>query len=273
VLLVSAFQPATITLDPPREQDALATAVVTSLRRDFGLRMTSNLPTVLVLGVATAGLAPLFLLLLRFRKYATGEKFVLEHVTELVQRDQQEVPELSSSTKGLASKWRVVTSAGLALACGAVALAVWHTSVSNRSAVGLWTSLWTEPERTAYGYTLVVVGCYLFFVYCALHAHAKNVDVWMRAFDEFITAKNQRAIVWDRSLPPFVAQDVFVFPSIAWVVTGLLLALSGCLWGLFMMLAAGAHRRYINEVSRDVRAQIADRIEQMRGRDAHATGS
>jgi hypothetical protein len=40
-----------------------------------------------------------------------------------------------------------------------------------------------------------------------------------------------------------------------------------------MMLAAGAHRRYINEVSRDVRAQIADRIEQIRGRDAHATGS
>jgi hypothetical protein len=48
-----------------------------------------------------------------------------------------------------------------------------------------------------------------------------------------------------------------------WIVAGILLTIAGAFWGLPMMLAAGAHRRYIKDVSRDARAQIARGVEAM----------
>lgn len=251
---MSAFEPTTITLEPPLQQDPRGAALVTALRRHLGYKLTWSFPVALVMALATAGLAPLVILLLRFRNFATGEWFQLEHACERMNRGHSSDP--SPSRRAAV---RMVINIGFALAAASFAIAIAHV-FARRNPLHLWTLLpFMQASITAGAYS-VVLGLGFLALLVAVHLQRSGVH-------------RCTARISDETVKPIVNGNLADESLTRWSICGVILTILGCGWGLPMMLAAGAHRRYINEVSRDVRARIADRIEQMRGRDAHATGS
>ena len=148
---------------------------------------------------------------------------------------------------------------GFALAAASLAIAIAHV-YARRSPLHLWTLLpFTQASITAGAYS-VVLGLGFLSLLVAVQLQRSGVHRYTSRISDEIKKPGLNGNSADASLT-------------RWSICGVILLILGCGWGLPMMLAAGAHRRYINEVSRDVRAQIADRIEQMRGRDAYGTGS
>ena len=251
MLLVSAFPPTSITLEPPLEQDPRGDALLASLRRNLGYKLAWSFPVALVVGLATAGLAPLVILLLRFRNFATGEWFQLEHVCEWMKRGYSSDP--APSRRGAV---RMVINIGFALAAASFAIAIAHVS-ARRSPLHLWTLLpFMQASITAGAYSVVLC---LGFLSLLVAVHLQRSGV--RRYTARITDETVNPIVNDNSADESLTR---------WSIFGVVLMILGCGWGLPMMLAAGAHRRYINEVSRDVRAQIADHIDALRRLEAQA---
>ena len=235
---MSAFHPTAISLNPPADDDPRAVALAAALNRNLGFKLTWNLPVALAVGIATAGLAPLVILLLRFRTFAVGEKFQLEHAIEWTPAPDGVRDKISS----LGAKWPLSVVTGLAVACAALVTAVVHVAVRHREPLELWSLFaWGQFSTSATVYIALLIAGYA-VLYAALRAHVRAVSGFRQALRGG-------------------GEAVTVSHGAAWLIVGVTLLLGGCLWGFAMMLAAGAHRRYINEVSGHVRAQIARHIE------------
>jgi hypothetical protein len=256
VLLVSAFQPTTITLHPPADADPRAAALVAALSRNLGFRLTWNLPVVLVLGIATAGLAPLVILLLRTRTFAIGEKFQLEQVSEWLKANGYAIPQLDHSVERLGRA--CPTFVWLGIGCAAIAGGV--AVFGNPVRLLTMYDPYSQPIVFV-SYAVPLVAGYMVGLFGAIQAQKANVA-------RLVLPLN--AVLHDAGQPTIGHRHPMTF-SWDWVTTGVMLLVAGCVWGFPMMLAAGAHRRYINEESLDLREQIARRIEGMTQHVARAT--
>src|SRR5262245_30923049 len=130
---MTALNPSTLTIHPPPDDDPLGAAIVAAFSRDLGYRLTWDWPVVLTLGLLTAGLVPLIVLTLRFRRFATSEKFQLEHVTEWIEKRDSAMPELSAATAHLRDFWPFLSASGIVLASLALVVAVAHVWITDLS--------------------------------------------------------------------------------------------------------------------------------------------
>jgi hypothetical protein len=248
---MSAFQPTMITIHPPPEPDPLGSALAAALRRDVALKLTWNLPAVLVLGLATAGLAPLIVLVVRFRLFAIAQKFQLEHVSEWLEQSDRSSDELRRATRSLAHGWGALTILAMVLAGVAALVAaahLWRAPHDPFSLLSLW--MW----RGGWGGTGVIFG---FAIILAFACQWLAISKFAGRVNEFITALEDP--LTGNFAPP--QQQQALLPRWRWFVAGTVLLLGGIAWGLPMMVAGGAHKRYINDISRAIRNTIADRIE------------
>ncbi len=243
---MAAFTPTRVTIDPPPDEDPLGVAVVAALKRDTSLRGAWSMPVVLGVGVATAGLGPLVVLLLRFRRYARAEKFQFEHVTEWMASRQHATPELERATQRLGAGWPLAVWAGCALAVGAFVLAIVHVVVLRRSVFDLWSLfVYLSPSATGTAFGMTVGFAYVFHM-LAVNRAAANVTRFAGALGV-----------------PVAADGWAVTSSTWWCVPAAAVLVVGCFWGLPMMLAAGAQWRYMKAFSRDARTGVARRVETM----------
>lgn len=244
---MTAFDPTTRSIHPPPHPDPLGEAIVSAFSRDLGYRLTWDWPIVLLLGLLTAGLVPLIVLTLRFRTYAKSEKFQLEHVTEWIELRGTASRELTAATTRLRELWPTLTAMGLALATLGFAVAVVHllvTSLSLPSLISLFTIY--RPAGLAPLYMLIWCGAFACH-WLAVQRHAARVG-------NYVAAVRQK-------LGPIEHSPAWVNAPMVWIIIGFVLLIAGCVWGLAMMLAAGAHRRYIKHTSAAIRAQIASRVQ------------
>jgi hypothetical protein len=245
---MSAFNPISTTFHPPRNGDAHGAALLSALERNAGYRLSWDLGTTLVLGLLTAGLLPMVILLLRFRTFATSGKFHLEHVTEWMEKRGRATPQLLAATHRLAGGWPSAIWAGIAFAVAALLAAGAQVVWQDRSVLPLWSiylvdSRWGIPAA----YMLLVAGGFVPCSWVALKLFADRVQEYAHALDS-------------ASLP--ASRDIVVpaAPDWKWLACGVALLAAGCIWGPAMMLAAGAHRRYINQSTSALRADITARL-------------
>jgi hypothetical protein len=242
VLLVSAFQPTTITLDPPVVQDLRRAAVVAALKRHLGYKLTLSLPVLLILGVVTAGLAPLLLLQWRFRAFARGETFQLEHAVECARVPVDEAGHSIPFAH---------LSIAVALVLTGIVLAIVQALVAPVNLFGLW-SIWVFGGIPGYEaswsalYQLVLLAGYIALCEAA------------RAHDRRVRPAYASLAVTDVEAPPQIDPE-----AVAALVLFFAACVAGCLWAAGMVLAGITHRRYINHTSRQRRGQLALLMEAM----------
>lgn len=256
---MTVFSPTSRSIRPPLDPDPLGAAIVTALNRNPGHRLSWDWTVVLLLGLLTAGLLPLVILLLRFRTFATSEKFQLEHVTEWLKTRGHDWLELDQATDRLGRSWRCCVASGLAGALIAFIVAVMHVLFFRRSVFELWQIVpFADRGISMTAYVVAVTVAYLVGYGIGMRAYVGNVRAFADAFN-FAMRRD--------GLPDIGVRPRDAMPHWTWITCGIVLALFGCLWGLPMMLAAGVHRRYTNTLSQSMRAEIADRIVSMMRRD------
>jgi hypothetical protein len=84
--------------------------------------------------------------------------------------------------------------------------------------------------------------------------HQQNVEQYLRWFNQLAARQGLHEV-------PLPRLELGLSP--VWIVAGLALLLSGAAWGLPVMLACAAHRRYIRVGSVRTRALLAERMREI----------
>lgn len=249
---MSRFDPTIRVMQGDDGPDLLAQALVDSLSRPAHRMLSMNLAGSFLLTVLTGGTVPLIGLTIRLRHFIAWQQQQLWHLAEWL-RLQTGHPDADALQK---ASLRIRYSPILALATwlfvlaalGACAIHLWRRGFSVGELARFAYFQPVRPEAILFSLSISAAA-----VSSLLHLvrHQQQVESCLRWF-------NQLARRQGLSVVRISGLELGFGPM--WLAAGVLLAAGGAFWGLAVMLAAGAHRRYINVVSAQVRAALADRL-------------
>ncbi len=234
------------------EPDLLAGGVLNGLTRPFYHPLSHKLVPSFLMALVTMGLLPLALMVRWLRDFIAQQEQQFWHLAEWLrlQSGDPDAQELEQAAQ------RLHHHAGLALLTrlfmlAAVVAAAMHFSTRPFDLRSLYRFAYQMPASTeaiVYALALSAAGvCH----WAHLAWHQQNVERYVRLFSH-IAARNGLAEV------PLPATELGLRPM--WIIAGIILASGGALWGIPVMLAAGAHRRYIKGASVQTRAILAERL-------------
>jgi hypothetical protein len=260
---MSTFSPTQITLDPPRNPDALAGAVIQSLARPTLKHAPWGPVRSLIFGLATFGLAPLVIWPMRFRNAVGRERQQLWHLAEWVrlQTGRPGAAELRDS----AGRSR---GGGLRVISWLMALLVLIALMRDYSRfhfrfhqAGAFLDATYRFPLLYWRVNLPIAMARLFAVWTiglgiGFGAHWVNVVLRDREIRQFVERFNAMT-----ASPGIAPIDLPQSPmGLAWIIGGILAAMSGAIWGVPMMLAGGAQAAYLNRTSYWSRRELAARL-------------
>ncbi len=267
---MSRFTPVNITIDSPQAPDVLAGAVLNGLSRPIGQKQSWSVVKALILGVATFGVVPLLAWMRGFRAFVIGEQQQFLHLARWV-RQNSEHP-LSRQLESDASELRTggfLTFVSL-IALFATVLAIWNIidrsgrmpehaliagtygygqsrimdyTVRPFADAGRIFTIWFWGLSIAYG-----------FHWLQVTLHSADIRRFVDRFSQIAQSEGVNRVRADplgTTLRPL------------WLGAAVCMILVHAPWGLLMMLAGAAQRRYITWSGRNTRADVAHRLRAM----------
>ncbi len=252
---------------PARPTDDFIEAAVGALERPSHPLLSWGVLKLLILGLVTCGVAPLFVLPRRFQKYVANEQQQLWTCASWV-RLHTNHPE-ADSLRNMAEKIKVPMGfAGIATASAVVALFCLFQALRATSYPGpleriaafvMPFSAGQPPSQQQILYFGAICVGYIVGIWFAVLWHTQQVAGFVEVFNR---------IARREGLEPVRTPPSMLMPRPLYLVAGAIPAMYGFVWALPMMLAGGAHRRYIMSAGREMRAQLARRLRSLLARHA-----
>jgi hypothetical protein len=253
---LSTFTPTSIRFDPPDAPDDLGGAVLRSLARSLPEKASWGPVKTLFLGAISFGLLPLLILPRRLRWFETGQRGLLRYAQSWLST-KHGIPDDAGRNPG-----NVSSVEALAELAGVVGLALGLIAYFSHPAFShlkIWSVTWgfhsfarahpgqAEAARLHFAWLAFLSVAYM------IHFLAVNYELGeLRR-----TVRDINALVSRGGLNPISRPQLLGGAWPLWIFGGLILSTTGALWGIPMMLAAAAQRRYINHTSRDARQGVA----------------
>ena len=248
----------------PSHGDDLAAVVVRRLEkrnwcRSWGLAKT------LLLGVPSFGLIPLLAWPARFREYATEESQAMQELSQWAKmRGRQPAavgPLMAAAEDTAASPLPFIAALVLAaFVVGVYVIQFAHVEFSLEQLIGLTYSRDSRMAASSplpareFVYRVWVIALSVGYCIQWLHvrAHAADVKRFVERFNPVAAAEGLPAV----RLP--VRGWVLFRPL--WILAAVILAMYGAWWGIPMVLAGMAQKRYTSLTGRIVRHELAKRV-------------
>jgi hypothetical protein len=265
---VSTFNPTRVSIERQPVPDQQAWVAVDALARPLGLKTYWGVTKTMIAGVVTFGLGPVFSWVKGFHKYCAGERLQFLHLARWVKggsahplaaRLESDADELRP--RGFLSFLTIVAALATAAGVGYVVdrsgrmpehLLVAGTYGYERARIGEYR-VWAMPEaRDVFAvWTLGLLVTYgLHWLQVMLHA--ADVRRFVSRFSQVAEAEGVNRVR---------AEPVGTTIRPLWMAgAGVLIAVAHARWGLLMMLAGAAQRRYITTAGRNTRAELAQRL-------------
>jgi hypothetical protein len=238
------------------QPDLLAGAVLNSLTRPVYRPLSWGIFKVVLVSIFTVGILPMFLMIRWFRGFVSTQEQQFWHLAEWirVQTGDPDAAELQKASHRVRFNMPLATLEMLSLAV-AVGAVITHFNAYPFNWKAMMAFAWHMPQtREQIVFAVAITFASICHV-AHLAWHQQNVENYVRWFNQLATHHGVQEI-------PSPSIELGLGP--AWAVTGIVLAAgTGALWAIPMMLAAGAHRRYIMRGSVHTRAQLAERLRAM----------
>ncbi|WP_428938369.1 zinc ribbon domain-containing protein [Fontivita pretiosa] len=252
---MTALSP-TIRIPPPQhEPDLLAGAVLRSLTRPLYRRVSAGPLLAVLASVISGGVLTLLLLPRWLRDLIAQEQQQLWHLAEWMRLQSGDVD--ATDLQPLAQQVRLNIPLALLtwLCCGA-ALAVVFAHFAERpfTPAELGRFVFSVPSGQAPLLYTVAISAAAVLHWIHVVWHQLNVERYIRYFNHLLLRQQQPEL-------PLPKLELGLRP--VWIALGVGLSAAGGLWGLPLMLAAAAHRRYTTRSSVRQRAELAERLRAM----------
>lgn len=250
---MSRFHPTSRLILPDNEPDLLAGAVHDSLTRKLYYKLSWSVGLTLIMSILTAGLAPMIAMLTWLRGVIAQHEQQLWHLAEWIRIQTGDPDALALQQSASEIRFRPalagVTVLGLILAAVGLGMQLQYADLRE-----LYSLAFSFP-RSLPG-LLFVTGISLAALSNWMHSvmHQVRVRQYLRGFNAMTTKHGLDPI-------PLAGLDLGVRPL--WILGGVILTFTGALWGLPVMLAGGAHRRYTIGTSVLLRSMLAERMRAM----------
>jgi hypothetical protein len=250
--ILSNFNPTIRIVQPINQPDRLAEGVLNSLTRPAHSKLSFSFTRSLILTIFTLGILPLLTMIRQLRGLIAQQEQQLWHLAEWMrlQNGDADAIELQKASQ----KIRFNTPLGLLswlfvlIAICAIALRFTSQPFNVRDLFRFAYHIPNSPEAVIFN---IAIAAAAMCNWAHLAWHEQNIQRYIRWFNRASQRQNVSEIVLFNS--PFDMRPM-------WIIAGIILACSGALWGLPVMLAAGAHRRYTRTVSLQTRSEIAQRL-------------
>ncbi|MDB5302214.1 MAG: hypothetical protein JWO87_3877 [Phycisphaerales bacterium] len=253
----------------PAAQDDLAALVVRRLERRRLAPPSWGLLKTIVLGVPTFGLLPLIVWPMRFREYVTEESQALQELAEWARargrRPAAIGPLMAAAEDSSFRTLPLILSAMLAIFTVG-AFVIQFTNFIPFTVDGLLGCTYyyscSKPDATpgSRAQLLYMAWCVSLSIGYLLHwaqvrGHMADVTRFVARFNPVAEAE---------SLPPVRGHKlpIGVFRPL-WILTAVMLAVYGAWWGIPMVLAGMAQRRYTSVTGNLIRHELAKRVKDM----------
>lgn len=252
---MTQFAPTIRISEPAAGPDRLAGGLLASLSRPLYRALSIGVVGSFTLTVFTFGIVLLPMLIRWLRQFIGGMQQQLWHLSEWmrVQSGDNDAGKIQEAAQQI--RFHVPLALLTALfTLIAVGAAFTHFADRRFSIESLFRWAYHVPgsaESVVFTFSLSAAAvCH----WAHLAWHQQNVERYLRWFNHIIARQNLVEIEYPRL-------ELGLRP--VWIVAGLVLAAGGALWALPVLLAAGAHHRYIRSGSFRMRSALADRLRQM----------
>ena len=236
-------------IDPPLDPDPLGAALIKSLTRFIGRGLSWPAWLTFIVGLPTLGIVPLVWQTRRFLHHSAVERTQWRHVAEWVESATgRSMQRLLDVTEQQRPSIGYVVAIALMLLAAAVSVGI---VIANGSLLTI-SGWFARRQDATWGIIFTAAMSIGYAVYYVLVCRGISRN---RAIVEVF---NDLAV--DAIEPP---ADDLGFHG-AWLGGAALFALLGLPWGVLMMLAGGAQRRYTTLASVRVRAAVVERLQQIR---------
>jgi hypothetical protein len=248
---MSRFNPTARVIHPQDEPDLLAGAVLGSLTRPLYSRLSWGVGATLIVSILSAGIAPVFSMTQWLRGIIAQHEQQFWHLSEWLRiNGDPDGAELQSAAQNVRFNFPLAILSGL-FACVAVGAVVTQWSIPGyRPRDFFHFALQIPRTRAAILFTASLSAAAL-CNWIHLAWHQQNVQRFLLYFNDLAERKGLSPI-------PLPKLELGLAPL--WIVAALLLASTGAIWAIPVMLAAGAHRRYTLGTSVQTRSMLAERL-------------
>jgi hypothetical protein len=257
---MSGFEPTIRTVIPNEsdEPDVLAGAVLNSLTRPMYRRLSLNAAQSAALAFVSLGVVPMLLLPRWLRGFIAQQEQQLWHLAEWMRlqggdADAAPLQQLSSRIR-FNGPLGILTWLSTVVAIGA-AVAFFVATPAHRFDIRALFAFGYHVPRSPEAILFTIALSAAAVIHCAhLAWHQQNVERYVQWFNKLATRQQVPEV-------PLSSIEIGLRPI--WIAAGLAFAFGGAVWGLPLMLAAGAQRGYIRGASVQTRAQLAQRLREM----------
>jgi hypothetical protein len=266
---VNVTHPNLRTAEDPNGPDYLAGAVLQGLARPMNKRLSWSFFQTLIGGICTFGLLPILDWQKRFRDYVTLEQQQLWHLAEWLrlQSKDPQVVKLRQDADNAQFRPDLRLLASLSVAFVAVILFTRLQDFRHHWWPALRDVTYGYRNRFQHWHYLDPVLAYKLFLTWTIGLSAAYAFHWLQvqlhaaAVARFIARFNKIALT--EGLTPITAEMPGIGVRPVWLGGALIMLALGAIWGVPMMLAAGAQRRAVRFVSTRNRAALAHRLRAM----------
>jgi len=271
---VARFNPHSISIEQQSPAEPLAGALINALSRPLGMRQTWGVFKSLFLGLLTFGVAPLFSWIKGFYTFCAGEQQQFVHLAKWVSQNTDH-PE-ARALEAHANKLRplgILTFLSIAAMLATIG-AIWYVIDSSgrppEYAVLAGTygfgknELFDQPVwpfRSPFVDRQLVFGIWTCGLALAYGLHWLQVTLHAGAVKNFVARFSR--IAEAEGVNRLQADPLGSTIRPLWMLGALCLIIARAPWGLLMMLAGAAQRRYIITSGRNTRADVAQRLRAM----------
>jgi hypothetical protein len=253
---VSQFNPTIRVVHPNDEPDLLAGAVLNSLAQAPYRKLSIGLAPSLILSILTLGFVPIIATMRRLRGFIAIQEQQFWHLAEWMrlQAGDADAGELQKAARQIRFNVTLAAMTGLPLLFAIGALAMHYTD-RPFDLDNLFRFIYRMPDTREALFFDLAISAAAVCNWAHLVWHQQNVERYLRWFNLIVSRRENLPEV------PLPRLELGLWPL--WIIAGLVLAMSGALWGIPVMLAAGAHRRYIRNIDPPTRAALAERLRSM----------
>lgn len=249
---MSRFQPTSRSILPVNEPDLLADAVMSSLTRTLYFRLSWSAGQTLVSALLTIGFIPVLNMTRWLRGVIAQQEQQLWHLAEWLrlQLGDDDALELQRTADDI--RFNVPLGlASVAFLCVAGGAVVQHFAVRPFEVKELFLFAFRAPRTAPAIVFAASISAAAACNWVHLAWHQQNVEKYLRHFNQFALDHEMDPV----ELPPL---ELGLRPI--WICGAVLMACTGAIWGVPVMLAAAAHRRYTIGISVLTRAMLAERL-------------
>lgn len=246
--------------------DHLAGGVLRSLARPLAPRLAWGVFKTFTISLATFGVAPLLAWTKHLNDMIRYHRTQLWHLAEWtrLQTGHPDAAALAAAADAISTRRllgvTVLLWAGLAAALVAAQVAGAESLLDPLIATTYRFDL-TPPQQALASSTGVAFIAWTLGLTSAYMLHWLRLQLHVADVRRF-TEKFNRILEWE-GVPPVASPRVGPGVRPMWIAGAILLALINAIWGVPMMLAGAAQRRYITDIAAGNRAALAERVNLM----------